>query len=92
MEQGCRVNKLDAGGQCLMAPAAIAAHAARGQGEHGAQPLAAGGDEMTGELRDQRHGTVHILQDQSVDDVQILGHQALQLVQRGFASACTFIF
>src|SRR5215207_8179143 len=47
------------------------------------QPLAAGRDDMPGQLRDQRHRAVHALDDQRVDPVEIVGNQAKQRVERG---------
>ncbi len=67
MQQGRGVDELDAGGQGLVVLAAIAAHPRRRQGQDRPQALAAGGDDMAGELRDQRHRRLHLLQDDLVD-------------------------
>jgi hypothetical protein len=51
----------------LILSAGAYAHPGRGESQHRAQPLAAGCDNMSGELRDQRHRTLHALDDQRVD-------------------------
>ena len=64
MQQGRGVDELDRGGEGDVALAAIAAQPRAGQGQHRPQPLAAAGDDMAGELRDQRHRALHALDDQ----------------------------
>ena len=61
------MDEFDRGGERDVARAAIAAEPRGGEGEHRAQPLAAGGDDMAGELRDQRDRAVHPLEDKRVD-------------------------
>ena len=46
------------------------------------QPLAAGGNDMTGNLWDQRDVGLHLLQDQRVDRDHIVAAQILQRLQR----------
>src|SRR3546814_8697035 len=71
MQQGGGVDELDTGGEAKMALALVAAELGRGQGQHRPQPLAAGGDDVAGELRDQRHGRLHVLHDEAVDRLQV---------------------
>ncbi len=49
------MHELDRGGELDMAVAGIARELRHGDGEHRAQPLAAGRDEVIGHLRDHRH-------------------------------------
>ena len=65
-----------------MTAAAIAAEPRRGQRQHRAEPLAAGGDEVAGELRDQRHRALHALEDEGVDLPQVLADELDELIQR----------
>ena len=76
------MDELDAGREFDMAVAAIAAQPRRGQGQHRPQPLAAGGDDMAGKLRDQRHRAVHALDDGAVHQGEIATHQGRQLIER----------
>src|SRR6185437_7886745 len=59
VQQGRRVDELDGGGEGDRAVAAIAAEPRRRPGEHRPQSLAAGGDDVAGELRDERHRALH---------------------------------
>ena len=90
MQQSRGVDELDGGGERDVAVAAIAAQPGAAEGQHRAQPLAAGRDDMPGELRDQRHRAVHPLDDQRVDPVEIALQQPEQGIERrlrGFAVA-----
>ena len=71
VEKGRGVDELDAGRERQVAPAPVAAEAGRGERQHGAQPLAAGGDDVPGELRNQENVGAHVLQDDGVDRLQI---------------------
>ena len=66
MQQGGGVDELHRRGQPHMMVAGIAAGLGRRQGEHGAQPLAAGIDQMLGQIGDQRHAGSHAGMDQLV--------------------------
>ncbi len=67
------MDEFDAGGEADLARAAIAAQLGGGEGENGAQALAAGGDDVAGKLRDERHAAVHAPQDQRVDLLEVVG-------------------
>jgi len=82
VQQGCGVNKFDRGGEADMVVAAIVAQARAGQCEQGPQALAAGCDQMSGELWDQRHFRLHMVDDELVDPRQIGRTQIAQRVQR----------
>ena len=64
VQQGRGVDELDRGGERDVAVAAIAAHPGAGERQHRPQPLAAAGDDVAGELRDQRHRALHAFDDQ----------------------------
>ena len=53
MQQSGRVHELDGGGELDVMFALVAEHAGRGERQHRAQALAAGGDEMVGDLGNQ---------------------------------------
>ncbi len=82
MQQGGRVDEFHAGGQTDVTLAAVAAQFGGGQGQHRAQALAAGGDDMSGQLRDQRDRAVHAFDDVAVDQRQIVVDQSRQSVER----------
>jgi hypothetical protein len=82
MQQGGGVDELDRGGQADMALAAMAAQPGRGEGEDRTDALAARGDKITGQLRDQLDRALHPLQDQGVHRLQILGDEGGQAVER----------
>jgi hypothetical protein len=77
------MDEFDAGRQRAVAlAAAVAAEFRRGQGQHRPQPLAAGRDNMAGQLRDQRHRTLHLLDDPTIDGGHVVFDEAVQHVQR----------
>ncbi len=82
MQQGRGVDEFDRGGERDMAVAAIAAQPGAAQGQHRPQPLAAAGDDMTGELRDQPDRAVHAIDDQPVDLFEVALQQPRQRVER----------
>ena len=51
-------------------------------GEQRAQPFATGGDDMRGDLWDQRHFAVHLRDDRAVTGVEVLLDQANQRSER----------
>jgi hypothetical protein len=82
MQQRRGVDEFDRRRQRHVAIAAIAAQPRRGQRQHRPEPLAAGRDDMTGELRDQRHRAVHALQDEGVHPVEIGFQEGGQAIER----------
>ncbi len=78
------MDEFDGGGERDRAVAAVAAVAAQprgGHGQHRAQTLAAGRDDVAGELRDQRHRAVHARHDQRVDAIEIGAQEPEQRVE-----------
>ena len=59
----------------------VAAQPRGGQGQQRAQPLAAGGDDVRGELRDERDGAVHPRHDRAVAGRDIVLDQRGENVQ-----------
>ena len=59
MQQRSGVDKFNAGGEFYLPHALIAAEFGGGEGEQRAQTLAAGGDEVGGELRYKGNRAVH---------------------------------
>ena len=83
MQQRRGMNELDAGGQRNMPVAPIVAEARGGQGQHRSQSFAAGGHDMSGQLRDQRRTAFHLLNDQAVDAMHVLRNDLFDRVERG---------
>ena len=54
VEQGGGVDELDRGGELVVAGALIIEQPGAGEGQHRPHPLAAAGDQVAGELGDQR--------------------------------------
>ena len=82
VQQRRRVDELDAGGQVDVAVALVAAHAGRRQRQQRPQPLAAGGDDVRRELRDQGDRAVHPRDDGAVAGLQVRPDQLDQPGQR----------
>ena len=80
VQQGCRVNKLDRGGQMHVIRAFIATHPRGSQSQHGAQTFAACLDQMRCDFGDAR-GVFrgHTRANQRVDRRQIIRHGRSQL-------------
>ena len=73
------MDELDAGGELdVRASPRVAAQPRRRQRQQRPQPLAAGGDDMRGELRDQRHRAVHPGDDGAVAGLQVGADQVDQ--------------
>ena len=70
--------------------ALVAAQAGGGEGQHRPQPLAAGRDNVPGQLRDQRHRAVHPPDDQRVDPTQVGTEQPEQRIERGLRHSVGF--
>ena len=83
MQQRGGMDKLHRRRQSDLAFADIAAQPRRRQGQHGPQALAARGNDMPGQLRDQRRPAVHAVQDRMVDLDQIITDQLHQRFHRG---------
>ena len=84
--QQCRgVHELDGGGELDVAVAGVAGQLRQGQCEDRAQPLAAGIDQVIGDLRDHRHFGAGPRQDRSVDAFHVRRDETHQAVDRGFA-------
>jgi hypothetical protein len=77
--------------QSDLAVASIAAQLGRAQQQHGPQPLAAGGNDVARQLRDQRDRAVHFPEDQRIDPCQVVCHQVLEGVQRRARFAAAFV-
>jgi hypothetical protein len=92
MQQRRGVDEFDAGGEVDMAPPGIAAELGGGQRQHRAQPLAARGDDMAGELGDQHHRALHPLEDDGVDVAQVLADQGMQGIERTVAAGALLYF
>ena len=84
------MNEFDAAGEADMALALVAAHARAGQGQHWAQPFAAGGDDSARDLRDQDNRTVHPVDDGSVDLLNVVLGQRCQRVNGRLWTLLTF--
>ncbi len=65
------MDELDRGGELVMARARIIEQPRAGEGQHRPHPLAAAGDQVAGELGDQRDVALHPLEDDRVDMVEI---------------------
>ena len=82
MQQRRGVDELDRCGERDMAVAAVAAQPRASEGQHRAQPLAAGRDDVAGELRDQRHRAVHPIDNELVHPAEIVAEQPKQRIER----------
>lgn len=85
------MNELDGAGQADMAVALVAAELGRAEQQHGPEPLSAGRDDMARELRDERDGTVHLLEDEGVDLGEVVRHEGLQSIEGWFWTAAAFV-
>ena len=68
------VNELDAGSQLDMALALVPSQAGRSEGQNRPQPLAAGGDDMASQLRNQSDRRMHAIDNGAVDLFQVVLH------------------
>ena len=75
MQQRGSVDELDRCGQLVMARSGIADQVGAGECQHRPQPLAAAGDQMTGQFRDQRDARLHPVQDHAVHLVHAIGDE-----------------
>ncbi len=84
MQQRRGVHELDRGGELHVAIALIGGEFGGGEGQHRAQPLAAGGDQMVRHLRDHRHLRAGARQDQRIDAFHVGADELDDALQRGF--------
>ncbi len=75
VQQRGGVDELDRRRQAVVARAAIAEQARARERQHRAHALAAAGDQMAGQLRDQRDLGLHARQDHRVDEVEVTRDQ-----------------
>ena len=87
VQQGGGVDELDAGSEVGVARAGVAAQPGGGERQQRAQPLAAGGDDVRGKLRDERDGAVHARHDRPVADREIALDQGGENVQSVLVAA-----
>ncbi len=76
------MDELDRGGECHVVLAPIAAHPGRQEREHRPDALAAGRDQVAGELGDQPDLALQPVEDQPVDPVEVGRDQGLRLRER----------
>jgi hypothetical protein len=74
------MDELDGRRQADMAKSLVAADLGRSERQHGAQSLAAGIDDVSRELGDQRDIAAHALEYQGIDVLQVAFNQAEQPV------------
>ena len=82
VQQRRRVHELDRGGELDMAVAGVTREFGHGQRQHRAQPLAAGGNQVVGHLRDHGHVGAGARQDGRVDSLHIRCHQFGETLER----------
>ena len=75
------MHELDGGGERVVTIALVAAELCRRERENGPQALAAGRDDVSGQLRDQRDRALHVIQNQRVDALKVKRHQFLDRAQ-----------
>ncbi len=73
MQQRCGVHELHRHGELDVMQALIAAHPRRRDGEHRADALAAGVDEVAGDFRNQLHMALGLFENEIVDQPHVLG-------------------
>ena len=87
VQQRRGVHELDRGGELDVAVARIAGELRHREREHRPQPLAAGRDQVIGDLRDHRHLRPGPRQDRGVDPLHVGGDELDQAVDGGGRSA-----
>ena len=80
------MNELDAGGEGDLPFSVVSAKLCRCQGENRPEPLAAGSDEMTGQLRYQRNRAVHVFHDNLIDLYQLIADKAVDGFKAGLSA------
>jgi hypothetical protein len=85
VKEGGGVHELDGGGELDVRVAAVTAHLRRRKGQHRAQPLAAGADQVTGDLGIMSTMGAGMQQDGLVDPRHVLGNQLNDQIDAGLA-------
>ena len=85
VEQGRGMDELDRGGELVVARAGVAEQVGAGERQHRPHALAAAGDQVAGELRDQRDLALHPLEDHRIDPVHVLGDERDHRLERRLA-------
>ena len=75
VEQGRGVDELDRGGQLVVARSWVSKQACASERQHRPHALAAAGDQVAGELGDQRDLALHALEDDGIDAVHVGGDE-----------------
>src|SRR5262249_33621499 len=91
MQKRGGVDELDGRREPLMAKALVTAKPRGGHGQHRPQTLASSGDQMSGKLRDERHRTLHALQDQLIDRGHVLRQEGNEIVEVGSRRAAALV-
>ena len=82
VQKGGGVDELDRRGEPDRLVAGMAAQAGRGQGQHGAQTLAARGHDIGGELRDKGDRALHPVDDRLVHRPHVVADEGSQPLER----------
>ena len=85
------MDELDRRGEAPMAFPLIATELGRAQQQHRAQAFSTGGDDVSGELGNQRHRAVHMLDDKLVDPEEVFFHQGQKRFQGRFSPVAAFV-
>ena len=83
VEQCGGVNELDRGGELVMPRPGVVEQRSAREGQHRPHPLAAPGDQVAGELGDQRDLRLHPLEDHRIDRVHVGRSQRDHRIERG---------
>src|SRR6185295_9966716 len=87
VQQRGGVHELHRGRELDVPVAAIAGELRHRDGEDRAQPLAAGGDQVVGHLRNHRHLRAGARQDGGIDPLDVGGHEIVETVDGGGGAA-----
>ena len=79
------MDELDRSGELVVARARVTKQRGAGERQHRPHPLAAAGDQMAGELGNQRDLALHALEDDGVDAVHVGGDERHHGVERRLA-------
>ena len=75
------MNEFNRGGQADVTVTTVVAQARAGQRQQRPQPFAASGDQMAGELGDQRHVRLHMVENELIDPGEIGRAEVAQRVE-----------
>ena len=87
MQQSRGVDELHGGSELVMTIAAIGEQACAGEREHRPHPLATAGDQMPGQLGNQRDTRLHPRKDHAVDAVHVIRDESHHRLKRRGAAA-----